>query len=459
MSGPADPPAPPGRAAALAEAGRMLRLAGPVMAARAGLVVMLTVDTLMTGRAAGREVAYLGLGLSPLMVFMLASVGLLQGAMVLVAQANGARDYARCGAIWRVALIHAAVLGAVFMAIPFAAEPLFLAIGHSPDLARGAAGVTFQFAWGMPGLLLYIACGYFMEGIGRPRAGMAIMLAANVLNVLADGIVVLGWWGLVEPMGAAGAMMTTSAIRWGIFAAMLTVVLSQRDRAKYGIGRGAPRETGIVKGIWRIGLPVAATGGIENGAYATLAQMAGLLGAASLAAHQVTINLLTLAYMAANGMAAATSVRVGFAVGRRDRAGMSLSGWTGIALGTLLMTAIAAVFVAFPAAIGDIFLHTDAASLAIAAGTIVAAGIFMPVAGAMSVAMGALRGAGDMGTAMAAYALGFLIVGVPAAWAFAFPLGHGAAGLIFGLMTGVGAALIVLVARFRVIARREVRRL
>ncbi|MFO1236976.1 MAG: MATE family efflux transporter [Alphaproteobacteria bacterium] len=130
-----------------------------------------------------------------------------------------------------------------------------------------------------------------------------------------------------------------------------------------------------------------------------------------------------------------------------------------MALGTLLMTAIAAVFVAFPAAIGDIFLHTDAASLAIAAGTIVAAGIFMPVAGAMSVAMGALRGAGDMSTAMAAYALGFLIVGVPAAWAFAFPLGHGAAGLIFGLMTGVGAALIVLVARFRVIARREVRRL
>ncbi|MFO1236977.1 MAG: hypothetical protein U1F24_08185 [Alphaproteobacteria bacterium] len=145
--------------------------------------------------------------------------------------------------------------------------------------------MTFQFAWGMPGLLLYIACGYFMEGIGRPRAGMAIMLAANVLNLLADGIVVLGDRGLVEPMGAAGAMMTTSAIRWGIFAAMLAVVLSQSDRAKYGIGRGAPRETGIVKGIWRIGLPVAATGGIENGAYATLAQMAGLLGAASLAAH------------------------------------------------------------------------------------------------------------------------------------------------------------------------------
>ena len=159
---------------------------------------------------------------------------LLQGAMVLVAQANGARDYARCGAIWRVALIHAAVLGAVFMAIPFAAEPLFLAIGHSAELAHGAAQVTWQFAWGMPGMLLYICCGYFMEGIGRPRAGMIIMLAANVANVIADGILVAGWWNLVAPMGAAGAVMTTSALRWGIFVAMLTVVLTRRDRAVYG---------------------------------------------------------------------------------------------------------------------------------------------------------------------------------------------------------------------------------
>jgi len=138
---------PPPRTRALREAGAMLRLAGPVIVARAGLVVMLTVDTLMTGLVDAHEIAFLGLGLSPVMVFMLTTVGLLQGSLVLVAQANGAGEHERCGAIWRVALLHALVLSLVFGTIAFVAEDIFLAIGQMPELAAGAAAVTFHFAW------------------------------------------------------------------------------------------------------------------------------------------------------------------------------------------------------------------------------------------------------------------------------------------------------------------------
>ena len=446
------------RAARLTEIGLMLRLAGPVIVARAGLVVMLTVDTLMTGMADPHQIAYLGLGLSPVMVFMLMTVGLLQGALVLVAQANGAGDFQRCGQIWRVALLHALGLSLVFGLIGFFAEDIFLAIGQAPDLARGAAEVTFHFAWGMGGVMLYVASGYLMEGIGRPRAGMIIMLIANIVNVFADGIFAVGWWGFVEPMGAVGATITTSAIRWGIFIAMLAVVLSQKDRAKYGIIGTATPVRAIAGRLWRLGSPIAATGFMENVTYAILAQMAGLISLTALAAHQVTVNLLTLAYMGANGMAAATSVRVGFAVGRRDRAGVAMSGWTGIALGIVLMSALAIAFVFIPRTIGDVFLHGDAPSLAIAGATILAAGVFMPLAGGMAVSMGALRGAGDMLPAMGAYALGFLLIGIPAAWTFAFRFSLGAPGLIYGLMTGVSVALIVLLLRFRAVAGRDVRR-
>lgn len=446
------------RETALREAGAMLRLAGPVIVARAGLVVMLTVDTLITGQVSAHEIAYLGLGLSPVMVFMLATVGLLQGALVLVAQANGAREFARCGAIWRVALIHALALSLIFAPIAFVAEDIFLAIGQDPGMAAGAAAVTRQFAWGMPGMMLYVASGYFLEGIGRPRAGMIIMVGANVVNVFTDGIFAAGWWGWAEPMGAIGAVITTSAIRWGIFIAILCVILTRPDRAKYGVTGAETPVRAIAGRIWKLGAPIAATGFIENGAYATLAQMAGLLGAAALAAHQVTINVLTLAYMGANGMAAATSVRVGFAVGRGERAGVELSGWTGLVLGAMLMSAVAALFVLAPRVIADLFLHTDAVSLDIADRTITAAGVFIIFSGMMAVSMGALRGAGDMLAAMGCYALGFLVIGVPAAWALAFRADWGAPGLIYGLLAGILAALVLLLLRFRVIAAREVRR-
>lgn len=437
-----------------AEAWAMLRLAGPVIVARAGLVVMLTVDTFMTGLAGSGEIAKLGLGLSPVMVFMLATVGLLQGSMVLIAQANGARDYARCGQVWRVALIHAAVLGSTFALIGFVAEDIFLAIGHDPALAQGAAAVTRQFAWGMPGVMLYVATGYLLEGIGRPRAGMVIMLVANVLNVFADGIFAAGWWSWVEPMGANGAVITTSILRWGIFFAILGVVLSMKDRAKYGVTGARTPFWPIARRLWKIGAPVAVTGACENGAYAVLAQMAGLIGGAALAAHQVTINVLTLAYMGANGMAAATSVRVGNAVGRGDKRGIALSGWTGIVLGASLMTLASAGFLIYPREIGDLFLHGSAESLDIVASTLTAAGIFIVFSGSMAVSMGALRGAGDMGVVILAYAIGYVLVGVTMAWVFAFKLNLGAPGLIYGLLTGILIGLGVLLARFRVVARR-----
>lgn len=436
----------------------MLRLAGPVIVARAGLVVMLTIDTLMTGLADAREIAFLGLGISPVMVFMLATVGLLQGALVLIAQAKGAGDLKRCGAIWRVALIFAAGLSLIFGMIGLVAEDIFLAIGQDPALAANAAEVTFHFAWGMPGVMLYVTCGYLLEGIGRPRAGMIIMLVANVVNVFADGIFAVGWWGLVEPSGAVGATITTSVIRWGIFLAILGVILTMRDRAAYGVTGAETPVREIAGRMTKLGLPISATGFLENGSYAVMAQMAGLLGATSLAAHQVTINIMTLAYMGANGMAAATSVRVGYAVGRGDRAGVALSGWTGIVLGTGLMSLGALLFLLAPGTVGDLFLHTDAASLQIAERTITAAGVMIVFSGAMAVAMGALRGAGDMIAAMGCYALSYAAIGLTAAWTYAFPLGWGASGLIYGLLTGVLVGLGLMMWRFSVISQRSVKR-
>ena len=136
-----------------AEAWAMLRLAGPVIVARAGLVVMLTVDTLMTGMAGAGEIAELGLGLSPVMVFMLATVGLLQGSMVLIAQANGARDYAQCGAVWRVALIHAVLLGSCFALIGLAAMAVLV------TLVRRLRDIGHAGVWGLLWLVPVVGAG------------------------------------------------------------------------------------------------------------------------------------------------------------------------------------------------------------------------------------------------------------------------------------------------------------
>ncbi len=78
-----------------------LVLAGPVIIARAGFVILQIVDTVMTGRAGAQELAFVGIANGLQMVLMLVGLGLLRGIPVLVAQAHGAGDLERCGRIWR----------------------------------------------------------------------------------------------------------------------------------------------------------------------------------------------------------------------------------------------------------------------------------------------------------------------------------------------------------------------
>ncbi|MBP6012896.1 MAG: MATE family efflux transporter [Alphaproteobacteria bacterium] len=432
-----------------------LRLAAPVMVARAGVVFMFFVDSLMTGRGGAHELAFLGQGLAAQSVMMLISIGLLQGSMVLIAQAYGAGEIGECGRVWKSALVIAAALGAFFAAVCFLVEPMLRATGMDPTIATGAGAVSRQFAWGMPPMLLYIASGYFLEAIKRPMVGMTIMLGANALNVLADGIFVLGWFGWVEPMGAEGAVMTTSAIRWLCLLAALGYIFSMRDAAALGVY--APIAHAGQK-VWRIltlGAPISIALGLETAAISSLTLMAGHLGAAAAAAHQLTFNFNGLMIMVAVGLSAATAVRVGHAVGSGQHEKVARAGLSGIVLAAMIMSAFGFTVALLPQTISAVYVSDDAV-WAISRQTLMAVGLMVVIDGVMTVTMGALRGMGDVRWPAFMHGIAFWVAGVPAAYLLAFPAGIGAVGLILGISVAMLLSLILLSFRFRTVASRAV---
>ena len=103
--------APPPRLSPSQHVTRHLRLAIPVMLSRAGLVIMFSVDSIMTGRAGASHLAHYAIALAPQMTLLILSVGLLIGTVVLTAQADGADRPGDCGPIWSTSLWIAAGLG------------------------------------------------------------------------------------------------------------------------------------------------------------------------------------------------------------------------------------------------------------------------------------------------------------------------------------------------------------
>jgi MATE family multidrug resistance protein len=431
---------------------RTLRLAGPVMLARAGLLVMISVDTIMCGRVAAEELAYYGIALSPHLGFVLVGIGLLMGTVVVTAQTDGAGRPAECGRIWRLGLVNGAVFGSLFGLLLLPGEAILVALGQAPAISRGGGAVLVMFALGMPAMLMFAATTFFLEGIGRSTPGMAVMAIANLVNFGLNYALMFEPW----QMGAAGAAVATSITRWFMFLALGGYVLAMPDRARYGVAAPMTGHWGLERKLVRLGWPIAVSFGLENGAFFAAATFAGWLGAVPLAAYQIVLNTMGLIYMLAIGLATATAVRVGNAVGRRDQAGLAKAGWVGVGLGIAVMLCLLPLLHGASGHIVRIYT-ADQAVIAIAAPALGLAAWILVVDASQSILTGALRGAADIWACIMVQFVSFWLICIPVCYLFAHPLNLGVAGLLWGLFIGLLGAALLLAWRFKALAAREVR--
>lgn len=447
---------------------RTLTLAWPVVLARSGIIVLFTVDTVMVGQAASDELAFLSLGMAIQGTLLLVCIGLLQGTMIVSSQAYGADDLTTCGRAWRGGIYHALFFGSILGLVCLAGEWMLLNLGQSPELAEGGGRVSVHFGWGMPAMLLYVASSYFLESVQRPRIGMAVMAIINLVNFVLNGILIFDWGGFGFSMGAEGAVIATSVARWVAATLMVTYILTMPWRmGEDPFGLRVPLAT-LIHDAVRLSGPLgrklrglgAAMGmayGLEMAAFSAIVFMAGLIGPTALAAHQITGNAVGLVVMGAIGMAAATGVRTGNSVGRHDAHGVQMAGWVGMGLAGLFLVIPMIFMVAIPAGLAELYV-SDPDVIEIARWTFLIAGLFLMADGVMNVAMGACRGAGDVWTPMFLHILSFWVMGVPLAWALAFPLEMGAVGLQIGIAVAVYLSALGQMTRFYIVSRRPIRR-
>ncbi len=432
---------------------RTLSLALPVMLARAGLVVMLAVDTILVGRAGGHELAFFAISVAPQLIMIAVGVGLLVGAVVLTAQADGAGRLPECGRFWRLAMLLAVGLGVLFSAILLRGGLLLRALGESDSIAEGGGQVMRMWAIGMPAAILYMATGTFLEGISRPRAAMVISLSANLANFALAWALIFGHWGL-PALGAAGAALATSLTRWLMFLALAGRVLLMPDADRFGIHAPLKGYYHLIGKMLILGLPVAFAVGCETMAFSGATVFAGWLGEIPLAAYQLSINVTSFFYMLTLGLGTAAAVRVGNAVGRGDQPGVRHAGWIAVGLIFLLMLIAGVAIRLFRGEIAGVYTG-DLAVIDAALPALAVVSFLVIFDGVQGVLMGALRGTGDVVLPTVTYALAFWGCALPLCYYLGYRQAAGAAGIAWGLTAGLVVACVMLGLRFAVVARRR----
>jgi MATE family multidrug resistance protein len=432
---------------------RTLALAVPVMLARCGLVIMISVGIIMAGHAGPYEQAHIAAAMPIHMVVIVIGIGLMLGVSVLSAQADGAGRPADCGRIWRLGMIVGGLLGVAFSLLMLWGQSLLTLFGMAPDLAAGGGRVLWLYAIGLPPMVMYVATSSFLESVGRPAPGMYVSLLANVLNLPLCWIFVFGKFG-APAMGAEGAALALSVTRWCMLAAVVGLVARLPQGDRYGVRAPLGDYWPTVKKLFRVGGPLALATGLEAVAFAATQTFASWMGPEPVAVFQDALNLNALVFMLAIGVATGTSVRVANAVGRGDQAGIRMAGWVGPGLVVAITGVVAVGIAVWAEEIAALYTGNPAVRTLLVPVLLIVAWVSV-LDGLQAVVMGATRGTADTVVPTMLQAVSFWVIMVPLTYG-AYALGHGVAGLFYGIGIAVAAASLFLAVRFHKLTRRHI---
>jgi MATE family, multidrug efflux pump len=411
----------------------LLALAWPATISRLGVIFMAVVDTLMVGRFATNELAYLNLGNGTIvMVVLVASIGLMIGTLVHTANAHGRNDYAGAGQVWRRSMPYSLMVGIGAMIICQPGEIMFLAAGQSDELAHEGARVMSVLGFGLVGYIIYVNCVFFLEGIERPKPGMYMVLAANLLNVGFNYVLIYGAFGFPS-MGAEGSAWATTILRLGLAVTIILYILFAPALRKYETNQPNRSKWSEWRKQRHLGYGAGVALGAEVTAFGMLAIFAGWIGLVALASWGIVMNVMSVVFMLAAGMGVAASVRVGIARARNDYADAALAGWTAVLLGGILLGVGGAILFFGSESLARAY-STDTAVLLMSAPLIAYASVVMLLDGEQAVLANALRGLGEAWVPMFIQSFAYLVVMIPVSYWLAIMLGGGVRGMLEGVI-------------------------
>lgn len=431
----------------------MLRLALPLVTGQLSAIGMNVIDAMLAGHLDAHTLGAVAVGTSVWSLAIVAAIGVMLALPPSVAQLNGAGRHEEIGPLFRQALWLALSLGVLLLIGVRVGGPLLVAvIGVDAALVPDVTRFLHAIAFGAPALTLFFALRGLSEGFGLTRPTMYFSLLGLALLGPVGYVLMYGRLG-VPPLGARGSGIATATVLWVEALAFLAYVASRHHyRALRLFARFERPAPAAIGELLRIGVPMGVSVFMEASLFVAVALAIGTLGTDVVASHQIAINVASVTFMVPLGIAMATTVRVGHAVGRGDPDGVRDAGTVGFLLTLIAQGVSAALMLTVPQRIAALYTGDDIV-IALAARLLVLAGLFQFSDGMQVAAAGALRGLKDTRVPMLITTFAYWGVGMPVGWWLAFRAGYGARGMWMGLIAGLSMAAVLLSTRFWRLAR------
>ncbi|HKV13190.1 MAG TPA: MATE family efflux transporter [Thermoanaerobaculia bacterium] len=380
--------------------GAVWRLAWPSMLQNVIGGLQGVVDHALVGRYVGYTGnAAIGVALQIFIVVIVFINSLFTGMSVLVARYAGAGDAEKVNRTVYQAFLASAVLCVGILApLGWVLSPSLLTlVNAAPEVQSEALPylrIMFVFGFGM---MLFFMIGAALRSAGDARTPLRLGLTLTVLNVVLNVIFIRGL-GPIPGFGTAGSAIGTAIASAIVSGIAIYLLFSGRLVVTWHHGMGWRPDWGIIRALFRFGLPAGFQGIAMNVGGVLLLRFIGSLehSAQAQAAYAVgyteLFSLVTWTSMGLMG-AAATIAGQNLGAGRPERSLRGVKVAAGIGLGVAAV--VGALFLTIPDRLLALFGMNDPITVGI--GTqllrfLSVSGLFIAVALTYT---GGLQGTGD----------------------------------------------------------------
>jgi multidrug resistance protein, MATE family len=323
-------PTSPPSLSARRELGALWLLAWPILVGQLANLGMSVVDVAMAGHASANDLAGVALGVSIWNIVIITMMGLMMSVAPMVAHHVGAQRLDQVPPLVRQGLWKGVTVGLLAMLVANTAAQVFHHMEIEPEVRDLALNFVLIVSFGLPAFACYRVLYGYAASLNQTRPLMVIALGALALNVVVNWLLVFGNLGFPRLGGLGCAWATLLCVWFNCLCLLLWMRRASAFRSTWPLARWEWPDTEQQRALWRLGLPIGVTYFAETSAFGLIALLIASFGSQEVAAHQIALNFVSLAFMLPLSLGIALLTRVGQSLGAGDPVVARFRAWLGV---------------------------------------------------------------------------------------------------------------------------------
>ncbi len=432
------------------EISSIIIIALPLMAAFLAQRGMQFIDTIMMGWIGPTALAAGALGTAIFATILISCMGVLSAIGVFIVRAKGEDNINDVKCILQHGLFLAVFLSIPCMIFIWFTPHILLKIGEDPLVVEDTALLLHGMVWGLPGFLLFLVLREYISAYSLTLIVMIVSLFSIPLTFIANYILIYGKYHFPQ-LGIAGIGYGGSIVMWFMFLCLLMYCKNHPLLKPHIIMQPFKFDREKFLDLLHIGTPSGGLFLLEAGMFLSTAIIMGYFGIAALAAHQIALQCVNIAYTLPVALSTATALQISYATASNNFLQAKRTAFLCLTMALLTSSVIAIIFISASHFLVNLFLEKAAGNdkdvYQYAISFIHIAGFFLCFDAIQSVANGALRGLRDTFFPMLLSIVCYWVLGVGGAYYLSMHTYLSADGIWYGLTLGLCSTAIILVFR------------